>query len=863
MKTLIVAEKPSVGRSYAHALHVSGNHDGYIENDKWVITWAIGHLLELSYPEKYDEKYKSWNIDDLPFLPEDYKYEPIPAVKGQLKTVCELLNRKDIDTVMNAGDSAREGELIQRIIYRHSKVSGKKMLRIWIDSMTDEEILKGIKNARPAAEFDLLYEAGLMRSISDYATGINLSRALTCKYGYEFNQKIKSSKYTAISVGRVMTCVLGMIVQREREIKNFVPTDFYKIDAEHPDYNFTSHWKVSENSRFFNSDKLYNDTGLKEKKDAEGFVEDLSNDPVLTVSSAKSALKKRNAPLLYNLAELQADCSRRFKISPDKTLETAQSLYEKGYTTYPRTDARVLSTAVAKEIDNNLSGLKENVPEVAKFIEAIFKMGADKTIADSKYCDDSKISDHHAIIPTGIGDVSTLDGLEEKVYMCIVRRFVAIFCPPAEYKTHSLELTHSSGELFTATETVLIKAGFLAVTGKSEEDSTEASEIGKLTEGMKINADFKLIESKTQPPKRYTSGSMILAMENAGKLIEDVELREQIISNGIGTSATRAETIKKLCSNSYILLNNKTQILTPTNIGEGIYDIVYKCLPDMLSPKTTASWEKGLSQIQDGTITADYYRKVFEKDIRKKVTLIKEQVSTAPPKTERKEVGVCPICGNKVMTSRFGWMCTGYKKDDPKSCKFSVPYEAWGHKLTEDEMNTLLSGNETEEIDFVKKSGEHFRSKLVVANGRVDRPTENAGICPSCGGVLVKDEYTYKCTACDFKVWNKIGNREITMPEYLLLFTAKISSKMDGFCNKDGASYSGYLVFRKNKIHLVKSEINGYEITPEDLEKLQKDGKTDEKSMTSKLGKTFQAKIKLSANGFTEFEFNKKGKKNG
>lgn len=620
MKSLIICEKPSVAQQFAKTLGVNGRKDGYIENDSYIITWCIGHLVTMSYPEKYDPKLKKWDLNTLPFLPEKYKYEVIESVAKQFKIVETQLNRKDVTVIYNAGDSGREGEYIQRLVYNMAGYNkNAKMKRVWIDSQTDEAIREGIRNAKDASEYDSLCDSAYMRAIEDYAIGINFSRALSCKFGNKFRQMIKSEKNKAISVGRVMTCVLGMIVEREMQIKKFTPTPFYGIEA---DCGFSCKWKAVEGTSFYESPLLYNDTGFKEKEPAEKLKSIFDSKPALMVTSVNRKMEKKKAPLLYNLAELQNECSQKFKISPDKTLEIAQKLYEAKLTTYPRTDARVLSTPVAEVIQKNLTGLvkygyqKDN-------IEYVLQDNLYKNIKKSVYCDDSKVTDHYAIIPTGMIDTSNLDELETKVFHLIIDRFVSIFFPEAVYEKVEVALMHPSKERFYTSEKVLKSPGYLVVTGYPED--AKNSTLSDVKEKDVLRAIFEIKEGKTTPPKRYNTGSLILAMENAGNLIEDEELRAQIKGSGIGTSSTRAEIIKKLVKISYITVNQKTQIVTPHSDGEAVYQIVKENIPAMLSPKMTANWEKGLQQITDREITKEKYLDILNSYVIKTVEEIKKK----------------------------------------------------------------------------------------------------------------------------------------------------------------------------------------------------------------------------------------------
>lgn len=643
-KSLIITEKPSVAQEFARILGVSGRNDGYIENDKYVITWCVGHLVEMVYPEEYDEKYKRWRLEDLPFLPEEYKYNVIPNVSKQYDTVHRMLFREDIETVYWAGDAGKEGQTIEENIRRFGGVrEGMKELRVWIDSQTEEEILRGIREAKPMSEYDNLAKSGIMRTIEDYAMGINFSRAMSVKYGKLLNDAAATKSYTAIAVGRVMTCVLGMVVIREREIRNFTETPFYRVvgdflpEGAENEVSVAAEWKAVEGSGYFESPLLYKENGFKKRESAEKLIGELDG-KMAFVKSMERGTSRKKAPLLFNLAELQAECSKRYKISPDETLQVAQDLYERKLTTYPRTDARVLSTAVAKEIGKNLNRLKTYEP-TKTYTEHILKEGSYRNIARTQYTDDSKITDHYAIIPTGqLTELHSLNDLQRRVYDLIVRRFLSIFYPAAEYETVKL-VVQVEAEQFFASAKALKNPGFLEIMGKpANEDNKEEESAGllklagQLKTGDPLKVDgYEIKEGKTAPPKRYTSGSMVLAMENAGQLIEEEELREQIKGSGIGTSATRAEIIRKLVRIGYLNLNKKTQVLSPEAIGEMVFEVVSMTVPALLNPKMTASWEKGLDGITRGTVIMEDYRSKLEDFIRKETVSMIEHDLTGNP----------------------------------------------------------------------------------------------------------------------------------------------------------------------------------------------------------------------------------------
>ena len=626
---LLITEKPSVARSFAKVLNVNNqNKGGYMESNGWIITWCIGHLVTMSYPEKYDEKLKQWRLDTLPFMPKEYKYEIIENVKNQFNIVQKLLQREDVTQIYNAGDSGREGEYIQRLVFMMASPNPNAQIkRVWIDSQTEEEILRGIKEAKDSSEYDSISDSAYLRAKEDYLIGINFSRLLSIIYGRRL-AKTMNKDYFAISVGRVMTCVLGMIVSREREIKNFVKTKYYKILGifKNSDGSFSAEWKVNEKSKLYESNLLYNESGFKKEEIAQKFIKSLENKEAV-ITELKKTKQKENAPLLFNLAEVQNECTKKFKIKPDETLDIIQNLYEKKLVTYPRTDARVLSTAVAKEISKNLNGLAKNFKdeEIKKIINIMVEEKYSTDLKKTKYVNDSKITDHYAIIPTGQGfeNFEALNDLQKNVYKLIVKRFLAIFYPPAEYSKVNVTVNIEE-ETFFGTGKVCIKRGFLDVLKPEKKDNEKEGEenqsnldiLKNLKKGEKVEIqNFEITDSETSPPSRYNSGNLVLAMENAGKLIEEEELREQIKGAGIGTSATRGEIIKKLEKIQYIKINSKTQIVTPTEKGEAIYDIVNQAMPDMLNPKLTASWEKGLDLVAKREIKPDIFMEKLEKYI--------------------------------------------------------------------------------------------------------------------------------------------------------------------------------------------------------------------------------------------------------
>jgi len=630
-KALFITEKPSVAAEFAKALKINGRKlDGYIESDKAVVTWCVGHLVNMSYPEKYDEKLKKWTLNTLPFLPKVYKYEIIDGVKKQFNIVKSQLIREDVDRIYVCTDSGREGEYIYRLVDDMSGNPKKQKRRVWIDSQTEEEIIRGVKEAKDLSEYDNLSEAAYLRAKEDYLMGINFSRLLSLVYGKTVSSYL-GKKYIVIAVGRVMSCVLGMVVQREREFREFIVTPFYKIIGSFKvdeESSYDGEWKAVDGSKYFDSPLLYNEGGFKTKETAEkliGELRDFSNDGKVIVENITKKKENKNAPLLFNLAEMQNECSKIFKINPEQTLGYIQALYEKKMLTYPRTDARVLSTAVAKEIDKNirkLSNLKGNT-EIMKIAEQILEKKWFSNITKTKYVDDSKVTDHYAIIPTGEGlqNYSSLKELEKKIYNLVLRRFLAIFYPPAVYSKVSV-ITKIDSERFFTTDKVCIELGYLEVLkpemDSNDNDSTNMKFLSLLKKGQILSLEDLIVkEGKTSPPKRFTTGSIIIAMENAGKLIEDEELREHIKGSGIGTSATRSGILTKLEKIGYIKSNNKTQVVMPTLLGEIIFDVVKNSIPTLLNPELTASWEKGLTMVTQSEIAGDIYMEKLENYIIK------------------------------------------------------------------------------------------------------------------------------------------------------------------------------------------------------------------------------------------------------
>lgn len=740
LHNLFITEKPSVAMEFAKALNISGKRqDGYIEDDTNIVTWCVGHLVTMSYPEVYDESLKKWDLETLPFLPETYKYEVLEATKKQYQVVKKLLNRKDIGCIYYSGDSAREGEYIQRLVRQlagHNPNAKEK--RVWIDSQTREEILRGIKNAKDLTAYDSLSESAYARAIEDYDIGINFSRALTLKYGFAVGNAA-GLKRSTIAVGRVMSCVLGMVVRREREIRENVKTVYYTVTGT-VQGDVVSNWKPKKGSSYYKEEDLYNMSGFLKKPDTDKFIGVIQ--PNLTLTDITAQTIRKGAPLLFNLAELQGECTKLFHISPDQTLAVAQSLYEKKLTTYPRTDARVLTTAICKVINQNISGLNA-VPEVASFAANIIQNNMWTGIDKTKYTNDAAVSDHYAIIPTGdTSSIGALTQLERDIYILICRRFLSIFYPMAEFNKVNATF-ETSGEKFTCSAEDLLSPGWLEVADKIP-DTTEAhAKIQKLqamTKGTSYPAVYTVNQAETKPPTRYTTGSMVLAMENAGKLIEDEELREQIKGAGIGTSATRAETIKKLIDNQYIQCDKK-QVLSPTLLGEAIYEIIDLSASSLLSPEMTASWEKGLTQIVDGKVTKDLYLDKLHTYVRATTNNMKQSECKADFETRMTKVypyykvkvpaiGAnagkpqesefkCPKCGSPLIRRDAGFYTCSKPREE---CGYML-WNVWSEKkLTDAQMRALLSGKTTSEIKGFKskKTGKTYAAKLKLdENGKI------------------------------------------------------------------------------------------------------------------------------------------------
>ena len=825
MKKIIIAEKPLVGRAYAKTLGVYGNEDGYIENDEWIVTWCFGHLVTLWYPEDYDPELKHWKMETLPFLPEEYHYKVIEDVKNQFDVVKNLYHRNDVSEIYYAGDSGREGLYIQMLVRAQAGIpDGVEEKVVWISSQTEDEILRGIREAKPLTTkyYQDLMQAGYMRAIADSAIGINFSRALSIKYGNMYRSKSKTATKGVIRAGRVMSAVLAMIVERERTIKNFKAVPYYKIanKVSVPSGEISGNWKVTDDSKYKDSPLLYEEKGFREESSAKKMISELPQQ--VTIKSCKRKPVKKNAPMLFNLAELQAECSKLFKIGPDRTLEIAQSLYEKKLTTYPRTDARVLTTAIATEIKENISGIA-TYTATASYVSSILENGWYKGIEKTKYTDDSKVTDHYAIIPTG--DITALEGLkydEKGVYELIIRRFLSIFYPAAVYEQITIEMLAGTEHFFTS-DKVLSTPGYLEVAGipKADRAKKDLSAYEGIAEGDVFESAYGIDKGTTSPPNRYTSGSIILAMENAGNLIEDEELRAQIKGSGIGTSATRGEIYKKLLMIGYIQADKKTQVLTPTEDGFIIYDIMADVLPELLSPKMTAEWEQGLSEIENGEKTRDEYQKEIDEFVEERIEKIKEKNNGENYKGESLVMETkfrCPLCGGKVTYhKKYGYKCEHYIRKD-EGCGFHIG-PICGILIGDRELKALIEKGITRQIKgWVSKNGKKFEAALCMKKNKAENKIElsfdfetgkDKIICPKCGEEVREGPKGYFCSnyknGCQLNgLWKKACWVNITANDVKQLLAGKTIEKTAK--TKSGKSYKKKVAYDidKGEIYEVK-----------------------------------------------------------
>lgn len=834
-KSIIIAEKPSVGMEYARILGVSDKKNGYLESERWIVTWTVGHLITMSYPEKYDESLKEWSLNTLPFLPESYKYEVIKEVKNQFGIVKGLYNREDIDTIYYAGDSGREGLYIQMLVRQFAgHTRGIKEKVVWIDSQTEEEVLRGISEAKDISDskYKNLTDAGYMRAIEDYVLGINFSRALSVKYAAMVNTGTNQKKKKPISVGRVMSCVLGMIVDRDREIRNFKETLFYRVTGtfEVHGQSLNCEWKLTDKSRYYNTPDVYSDFGFNDENKAREMISGLEN--IFTISDIEKKKRKKNPPLLFNLAELQSECSKIYHISPSETLSIAQSLYEKKLTTYPRTDARVITNAILKEITRNLEGIGKN-PEYSDFINEIREC---HYMIGSKFVDDSQVTDHYAIIPTGVSaSDKQLTEQEKRIYNLICCRFIASFYPGAEYEEIVYECTTGS-ETFYGKGKYLVDKGYMHVLGVPENevmlDEKQIMTLSNIIIGEQFECEYGIKNGKTMPPSRYTMGSIILAMENAGKYVEDEELREHIKKNGIGTSATRSDVINKLLALNYISADKKL-VLTPGSMGEMIYEIISLTVPELLNPEMTAKWEKDLSAIADGTLEKDRYLENLYSFIRDGIKKIKDNLDDKTVMSRIRPFAngqiykeykkfdnwntklKCPLCGDDIETTEWGFKCKS-NKNKTQGCQFFMGGTIKGHRLLTKELATLFSSGKVGPLyDFVSDNGVPFGANLIWDNHSkrisfeiVNLPWKKTEYrCPGCGGAIVVQNGIYKCVnnkgkgiedSCKFFI-GKVAGKTIPDKEIGELCKNKKTGLIRGFKNSDKKLFDAFLVWNKEK----------------------------------------------------------------
>lgn len=825
-KNIIIAEKPSVGMEYAKILGVpTTGYNGYFENERWIVTWTVGHLVTMSYPEKYNSELKEWKLETIPFIPGQYQYEVIEETQKQFQIVKKLYNRNDIECIYYAGDAGREGLYIQMLVRQLAGHKNGIMEKVvWIDSQTEEEVLRGISEAKDIKHYENLKDSGYMRAIEDFTGGINFSRLLSVKYAVMLNTGSGQKHHKPISIGRVMTCALGMVVTREREIRNFKVTNFFRVAGllQLDDCIVECEWKVTEKSNYYQSPKLYSEFGFLKECDAKELVEKCGT--ILKTENIKKSVERKNAPLLFSLSELQGECTKKFHISPGETLSIAQSLYEKKYITYPRTDARVLSSAIAKEIHKNIQGLG-NGP----YKEFVDEIKLNHWNISGKYIDDEKVTDHYAIIPTGIVP-DKLSEKENAVYDLICKRFIAIFYPPAEYERIKFE-AFTSNERFFGTCKHLILPGFYKVCGvPKDEQSADIDAYEKLQENREYKTSFEIRKGETAPPKRYTTGSMVLAMENAGTLIEDDDLREQIKKNGIGTSATRAGVIEKLLRLNYLSVNAKTQVLTPSNFGEMIYEVVDATLPSMLSPEITAKWEKGLEQIASGEISKTDYQTEFYEYVRHECEKIKlmdnkdEILRRIRPfvsnriQYEYKEFDpyntkiICPLCGNEVETTRWGFKCKS-NVSKTEGCTFSIWGDIFGHTLLTPELAILFKYKKAGPFyDFVSQKGKPFAAYLLwnekenkIQFEMTEMPWEKTDMkCPICRKNILKQGNFYKCEdyidrehGCSFWL-GKVKGKSIPEKQVEKLLTVGQTDLIKGF-KTDDSKFDAFLLWDNNE----------------------------------------------------------------
>lgn len=695
-KILVLAEKPSVGRDIAEVLGCRGRGDGFLASEKYIVSWAVGHLVSLWEPEEYNPSFKKWRFETLPIIPEVMKIKPIAATQKQFGIIKSLMEDKNIDFIICATDAGREGELIFRYTYEAANCS-KPFKRLWISSMTDEAIKEGFASLKDGSEYDNLYHSAKCRSEADWLVGMNASRAFTLKYN------------ALLSVGRVQTPTLAIIVNRQKEIDNFVPQDYFEVNSLYE--GFKGVWFDRETKETKISDRPKAEEIAEKIKGKEGFVSNIENEK-----------KKQVPPLLYDLTELQRDCNKKFGYSAQKTLDLVQSLYEKRkMVTYPRTDSRYLSSDMVGKIKTTLSKLTiEPYKEYASYVTNLPKLPVSKRIID-----DSKITDHHAIIPTDVSpNLKSLSREEFNVYDLIAKRFICVFYPNYEY-TITRVTTEVENESFLTKGKTILKLGWMELYkskdkasedengDKKEETEAEEQELPKFKKKDKVYVvGSEVVQKKTKAPSAYNEASLLSAMENAGRFVENEELKEQLKEGGLGTPATRAAIIERLIKVGYIARKGKT--LYPTEKGMKLIEVVPF---ELKSPETTGKWEKGLTSISKGKLDSSRFMQSIQRYVR---YIIKEasvnnnsvifEEETKNPNSNKKthpSLGTCPICKKgQIFAHSKGFYCSEWRK----GCKFTIwsnTLEAFGISIDSGMAAQLINKGKIENQSFTKpKSGE-------------------------------------------------------------------------------------------------------------------------------------------------------------
>lgn len=691
-KILVIAEKPSVASDIAKVLKCKSKGEGFLYNDEYIVSWAIGHLVTLYDPEDYDAMLKKWSENTLPILPDTIKLKPINKTKTQLNVLKKLMNSKDTDSIICATDSGREGELIFRYIYEIVKCK-KSFKRLWISSMTDTAIKEGFKKLKDSREYDNLYLSAKCRSEADWLVGINATRAFTVKHN------------ALLSIGRVQTPTLSMIVERQKEIRDFVPEEYFEVEADYGE--FKGIWFKQP---------FENETRINKKSDAEIIANNVKGE-IANIYDVKREEKRQSHPLLFDLTELQRECNRKFGFSAKKTLDVAQSLYEKRkMITYPRTDSRYLSADMKSEMGIVLSKIKDTgfYSEFLEYAENNIKNSYTKRVFDN-----SKVSDHHAIIPSkGKLSIDKLTTDEKKVFDIIVLRFISVFYP--QYIYNSIKVfAKCKNENFISKGTEIVEKGWTVLYEKFKTKKDEP-----VIPDVKIGDNFVIkksavIEKKTMPPKNYTEATILSAMENAGKMVEDEELKEKLKESGIGTPATRAAIIERLISVGYVIRQGKN--LIPTEKGENLIAIVPE---ELKSPETTGKWEKGLSSVAKGKMSQERFMGSIERYVRFLVD--NASASNTDIKFEKEEytknkkakrivsIGKCPLCGKKVLENTKAFYCESWKS----GCKFTIwknSLEIYGIDIDKTKMRKLLKDKELKNVVMhIPQTGEKGKGTVIL-----------------------------------------------------------------------------------------------------------------------------------------------------